>query len=591
MRGDWRAVGTFISWCTVPLNKGNNSSLWIDAKMVGARSYGGGPRVGGRKTGRRGRDRLSRGRRAQGQGRGRGNIQEDTEEAKGGGGGKGTKGEEPDRKGGESGNKELGAGLVIMTLNVDGVRRRQKRTALGQYVSGLRPQPDICIITETHLLEHEVDWLRMDTYERANESCREAEVEQSCGGVIIMVKTGLRYEKETELPNVRRPLNGCSIIVYPKQVGLAALRVTGVYFTPAARALESEVRMLAGRGSAKMVGGRKIGHLIGGDFNHPSWRPGYERWISNHGIWTLTDPMVGTFSSGNSLDKFLFVPGDEVPAVLLKEGDIADDEMEETYFYPRTVGEEEVVGNHRPVFLSLPYERERWPPVVRRLKVGEVDAEDWDRRDQRLLSLLDHKRRGAQQHLARGNVTTAFTEMTRVMEEVISDLYTRRPKKQRLRELKDLFEEFCKQNAKHPKVTEYKIVHYAGNVREEERLMREIQADGWKRMLATVDPANTTRLYKLIRKMGGRENKVFTYQCALPIRQGGEIYTGTKEKCEVLAQFFWDRFSAPSDLGEALTEGEGASFQECEEQQQQQHKGSKGGRKRGLRSNKEDMGG
>ena len=145
---------------------------------------------------------------------------------------------------------------MIMTLNVDGVRRQQKRTALGQYVSGLSPQPDIFIITETYLLEREVDWLRMDTYERANESCREAEVGQACGGVITMVKTGLRYEKEAELPNVGRSLNGCSIIVYPKQVEMTGLRVTGVYFTPAARASESGVRMLTGRSSAKLAGGR-----------------------------------------------------------------------------------------------------------------------------------------------------------------------------------------------------------------------------------------------------------------------------------------------------------------------------------------------
>lgn len=60
-----------------------------------------------------------------------------------------------------------------MTLNVDGARQLRGRKAVGKCILGLVPQADICIITETHLLEREVDWLRLETVEEANRSCQE----------------------------------------------------------------------------------------------------------------------------------------------------------------------------------------------------------------------------------------------------------------------------------------------------------------------------------------------------------------------------------------------------------------------------------
>ena len=52
-----------------------------------------------------------------------------------------------------------------------------------------------------------------------------------------------------EFPNVKRPPNVCSIIVYPMEVGVTALLETGIYFTPAAHNAESKARMLTGEAS------------------------------------------------------------------------------------------------------------------------------------------------------------------------------------------------------------------------------------------------------------------------------------------------------------------------------------------------------
>ena len=220
----------------------------------------------------------------------------------------------------EPSNKSTGpTTLRILALNVDGLRLKRKRNALGTYVAGLDPQPDVCIISETHLLETEVDWVHYDTYERAHYSCRDIDVTQACGGVLILVKTGLGYRKVDDRPNVQQPLNGSSILVYTRDEHVPAVRITGVYFTPAARPREEQVKMLTDKRSDMIVDGSRIGHIIGGDLNPPSWTAEYAKWMSNAGARALTDPEQPTFGSGNALDKFLYVPGDTIPGNFLQQ--------------------------------------------------------------------------------------------------------------------------------------------------------------------------------------------------------------------------------------------------------------------------------
>ena len=127
---------------------------------------------------------------------------------------------------------------------------------------------------------------------------------------MLLAKIGLRYRKVGEMPNVKVPLNGCSILIYMDVEGIPAIRVTGVYFTPAANARVEHVKMLKDKRSVMEIAGQRLGHIIGGGLNPPSWAPGYEKWISEAGLWTLTDPKLRTFDSGNALDRFLYLPGD-----------------------------------------------------------------------------------------------------------------------------------------------------------------------------------------------------------------------------------------------------------------------------------------
>ena len=74
-------------------------------------------------------------------------------------------------------------------------------------------------------------------------------------------------------------------------------------------------------------------------------------------------------------------------------------------------------------------------------------------------------------------------------------------------------------------------------------MLRKIQAGGWIRYLERVKPANTTRIYRTIGKMDGREGRAFKYSCAAPIVHEGRTFVGAREKCGELAEHFCRRLT------------------------------------------------
>ena len=136
--------------------------------------------------------------------------------------------------------------ILLMSLNVNGLRQRRKVTALGKCIPTLCPQPDICILVETHLTEEETDKFKLSTYRKARSHCRTLEEGQIKGGVLIMVKNRVSFSKADDLPGVELPLNSCSIWLYLGLSEMPVVRLTGVYFTPAAKTKMSQVEMLTG---------------------------------------------------------------------------------------------------------------------------------------------------------------------------------------------------------------------------------------------------------------------------------------------------------------------------------------------------------
>ena len=336
--------------------------------------------------------------------------------------------------------------------------------------------------------------------------------------------------------------------MYTYAEDLPALRITGVYFPPSAKPSIGDVAMLTDIGSVMRYKKEVVGHLIGGDLNRPSWLSTYEEWAGEYGMVELTNPALGTFASGNSLDKFLFLPGSGIPpSFLMEEVEVEGQEGEaDTEFYPGETGEAEVAGNRHPIFLTLPYGTERPPPYVRRLAIGDLSDEKWERRNETVAAKLEPQMSAMRTWARENNIQRLYDGINLAIPATMNDLFTRKPRdREKTPELKDPFTVFCKKNHRHPKVTELKIVRASGNHPEEERLIKKIQRDGWQRYLATMSPGNTTSLYRLLRKKDGRESKTFTYPCAAPLLHQETYIARAKGKCELLADHFYEKFSNP----------------------------------------------
>ena len=123
-------------------------------------------------------------------------------------------------------------------------------------------------------------------------------------------------------------------------------------------------------------------------FGRGTWTPGLasrlRHWPTRggtSGVWTLADQGAPACASRNSLAKSSSLPLDEVPTIFASEGGIGDEWVEERRQFLSTTGPRKVVGNHRPIFLEIPYGRAARPRVIKKLKVGVLSEEEWDRRN------------------------------------------------------------------------------------------------------------------------------------------------------------------------------------------------------------------
>ena len=150
----------------------------------------------------------------------------------------------------------------------------------------------------------------------------------------------------------------------------------------------------------------------------------YEEWVSTFGIWELTEPSKKTFSSGNSLDKFLYVQGDIIPAVFLGESAMEGDENEPATSYPGQTEGEEKVANHHPLSLSLPHEDSGAPPPCRKLHIKGVTEASWKERNGKLKQDLAKKQTEISRLGDAGNAQRLHALLMSPLKKVRGDLYT-----------------------------------------------------------------------------------------------------------------------------------------------------------------------
>ena len=166
--------------------------------------------------------------------------------------------------------------LTVLALNIDGLREPGRVLALAAYAA--RAGADILIITETHLRSKEARALRVEGYEVVTEHSREPNLTKMCGGVVILARVGITCVELEKAPQLALPLNSCSVLVYLHDNDLEALKITGVYLPPKGAMTFEKLNKLTNSDSSAMIRGKRVGHLLGGDFNHPSWKKDFTKW-------------------------------------------------------------------------------------------------------------------------------------------------------------------------------------------------------------------------------------------------------------------------------------------------------------------------
>ena len=70
--------------------------------------------------------------------------------------------------------------MIVMCININGLRKKHKRVLLGKLMFDV--WAGICIATETHLRENDLDKLRYDNYHVIAHYCRPTPVGERIGG-------------------------------------------------------------------------------------------------------------------------------------------------------------------------------------------------------------------------------------------------------------------------------------------------------------------------------------------------------------------------------------------------------------------------
>ena len=123
----------------------------------------------------------------------------------------------------------------------------------------------------------------------------------------------------------------------------------------------------------------------------------YHEWVAEAGMWELTDPKVATHRKGSALDKFLLLPGTNIPDAWLPSGNMdlqgisedgsalkGCDQQREELFYPAYAYGFPVIADHFPVMLAIPGLVEQADAATRVLRLGDLSPEEWGKRDDRL---------------------------------------------------------------------------------------------------------------------------------------------------------------------------------------------------------------
>ena len=112
--------------------------------------------------------------------------------------------------------------MNVLSLNINGIRTGQTRTMLRKLLYDL--QVGVCILTETHLREEDLEFLTTPNYLVVADHCRLTPVgDYIKGGVLILVHITIGADELPKLTNLLPHIEHCSCTLYPTEDPATAL--------------------------------------------------------------------------------------------------------------------------------------------------------------------------------------------------------------------------------------------------------------------------------------------------------------------------------------------------------------------------------
>ena len=449
----------------------------------------------------------------------------------------------------------LQKGLTILNFNISGLRTDYKKESLKEMAYQLKF--DVGVITETHLLNHEADALKIPHYSVLH---REGHSRRK-GGVLILAHENVACRKlETIIP-LPRLVDGCSCMLYPTKDERYPIRVTGLYVPPSA---EADPELLA-EVTQPCVEDRdgQISQLIVGDLNTNTWRGGcsdkYYEWLSEAGLWELSDPDLPTFKSNTVIDKFLLRPGEIIPEewiISTRLGDASDDmegDVDEEVRYPVVTFPCQWVADHHPQMMILREQREDESGPGKhdgnKLRIKDLTREDWDAKNEEMTKYLERTAGRLSAAYQVRNLNYYWDLLLSGIREVLRDSGTRAGRKSQAQPVQPPpFQEFCRRHLRHPEYSLLISSIMAQDKVSATEVMQRMTRDDWRRYLEETRSTNTSAFFLGLARMEGRKPRSGAFPCKDPLLDpDGTRRFRAQEKCDLLANFFAERLSAQSD--------------------------------------------
>ena len=440
-------------------------------------------------------------------------------------------------------------GITIFTLNMGGLRSPYKKESLRALAHHL--QFTIGVITETHLLDPEVDALQIPNYRIIDKKGSS----KFLGGVLILVRTTTSCRKFTRPIQPVNSIDTCSMVLHPTGAEDYAIQITGIYIPPSAKIDGDNLNpLLHPDCRARTPEGEITSHLLIGDFNPNCWAENaeiqYQEWIIGHGLWELADPHLPTFATGSSLDKILLSPGRDIPEEWLSplNPTTQDEDLSPLArpFYPAEIFPEPWIDNHHPLRITLSGKQEEDSQPWRTLQINNLTQPEWVEKNQQFQEYWEGCKASAVIAIQQNNPTRLLDLITKGLQRIFT-IRRKDPAKDRLVPRPAPLLTFCKRHLKHPDYPMLISAIQRNDSKATNRVMCNMTRDGWRSYLAETHPSNTSAFFRYLAKEDGRVSRQEIYSCMAPLldSSGTRHFDGT-QKCELLARHFGAKLGTPN---------------------------------------------